>query len=252
MSSKLQVANKALLLVGARTQVSSIEPSDGSTEANAITTLFQSTFETLARSAPWNCLRKQKTLSLLAAAQGTTENPDGTTLPLPSIPWNYAYAYPSDCLNFQYLVSDTTTAGINSTPQTTVTNSSGSWFSSDAQIPYDIATFSDVNDNIVKVILTNLSQAQGVYTANYNNPSLWDSLFESAMTASLAALLVPALSLSIPLMQVNMKVADEAIAIAQAKDGNEGVTVMDHVPDWITARGGFDMSQVGQLGRVLR
>jgi hypothetical protein len=90
----------------------------------------------------------------------------------------------------------------------------------------------------VTVILTNQDLAQAVYTANITNPQLWDSLFQAAMVASLGAFLVPALSLDIPLMQVQIKSADNIIAQARAMDGNEGVTTLDHTPDWILARAG--------------
>src|ERR1700743_699032 len=103
-ASQISICNRSLLAVGARSQITSINPSDGSAEANACSTLFTPTFEQLGRSANWNCLRKSKGLSLVAAAQGTPENVDGTSYPLPEFPWLYAYAYPSDCLKFNYIL----------------------------------------------------------------------------------------------------------------------------------------------------
>lgn len=238
MTNQLDIANRSLLSVGARAQVSSFNPSDGSPEANALSILWQPTFEALGRAAQWNCLRQQATLSLLQAAQGTPENPDGISLPIPPTPWLYAYVYPSDCLTVRWIVPSFPFNQGGSTPPTTINNGAGSWLPNGGQIVYQISEIKDVNNNPILVILTNQDQAQAVYTVNQPNPATWDSLFQAAMVASLGAYLVPALSLSLPLMQMSIKTAEMAIAQARAVDGNEGVTIMDHFPDWMAARAG--------------
>ncbi len=240
MSDELNVANRALLSVGARAQISSLNPSDGSVEADAISTLWQSTFEQLARTAPWNCLTKQVTLSLIQAAQGTPENPDGSAYPSPPTPWLYAYSYPSDCLDFRYIVPSYPANEGGSVPPTSINNAAGTTLPTGGQIPFSVTTLYGSNNQPLTglVILTNQDQAQGVYVVNNPNPQSWDSLFQQAMVASLGAFLVPALSLNISLMDRCVNQAKEAIKIARARDGNEGVTTMDHTPDWIVARAG--------------
>lgn len=245
MADELNISNRALLAVGARTYVSSINPSDGSVEGDAISTLWTSTFEQLGRAAHWNCLTRQVTLSLLQAAQGTPENPDGTNLSLPPSPWLYAYTYPSDSLAIRFITPSFSTSDGGSVPATTTNNSAGSWIPSQGQIPYAISTILDLNNASITVILTNQSQAQAVYTVNQPNPAGWDSLFQEAMVASLGAFLVPALSLNIALMDRCVKQAEVAIGIARARDGNEGVTTMDHLPDWMQARAGGQGFGVG-------
>lgn len=238
MTTKLEIANRALLGVGARSQVSSISPSDGSVEGDAITTLWQPTFEQLARTASWNCLTKQGTLSLLQAAQGTPENPDGTSYPTPPTPWLYAYSYPSDCLDMRYIVPSLPFNTGGSTPPTSISNSAATWLPTGGQIPFSVTTQYTSNNSPYLTILTNQSQAQSVYIVNESNPNVWDSLFQGAMVASLGAFLVPALSLDMNLMQLQIKTAESAIEKARAADGNEGVTTMDHTPDWFVARAG--------------
>lgn len=238
MATQIDIANRSLLSVGSRGLVSSIVPSDGSVEADAVSVLWQPTFESLARSAPWNCLTKIVTLTLLQAASGTPENPFGTTLPVPPSPWLYAYAYPSDCLLFRVITPSTLSGDVGSPPATTINNSAGFWLPSQGQIPFNVTTLGDDNNSPILVVLTNQSQAQAVYNANISNPQIWDSLFQAAMVASLGAFLVPALSLSLPLLDRSVKMAEAAIGKARAQDGNEGVTVMDHVPDWMLARSG--------------
>lgn len=236
-ASDVSITNRALLSIGARAQVSSLTPSDGSTEADAAATLFVPTFEALARSANWNCLRKQSVLSLLQAAQGTPENALGTTLPLPPTPWLYAYAYPSDCLKIRFLQCSLPVAVGGSVPNTTFTNPAPINLPGQGQINFAVAYSNDTSGNPITVVLTNQSQAQAVYTVNQANPVIWDSMFQEAMVSSLAAYFVPALSLNLPLMQAAVGRAEKLISYARAADGNEGVTCMDHTPDWIVARG---------------
>lgn len=238
MTTQLEIANRALLGVGARAQISSLNPSDGSVEADSVSLLWQPTFEQVARTARWNCLRNQVTLSLVAAAQGTPENPSGTSYPLPPTPWLYAYAYPSDCLDVQFIVPSLPSNEGGQVPATTINNASGTWLPSGGQIPFAVSYAPDSHGSPSLIILTNQDQAQVVYTINQPNPAVWDSLFQAAMVASLGAFLVPALSLSFPLMQLSIKAAEGAITQARVADGNEGVTTLDHVPDWIRARAG--------------
>lgn len=240
MSSQNQVSvcNLALLAIGARASVSSIKPSDGSTQADACTTLYTYIFEQLARTARWGCLNKQITLTLLQAAQGTPENPQGTTLPIPAQPWMYAYQLPSDSLMVRAILPPVLPFQTQTTPQTTLPNAVTSSYPGVYQIPYAIGYSADTSGNPVEVILTNQQQAVGIYTVNNANPQIWDSLFTSAYVASLAAYLVPALSLQQPLMQIQIKIAESMIAQARAMDGNETPVTQDHEPDWMRARNG--------------
>lgn len=237
MATQIDLCNRALLRIGARAQVSSITPSDGSTEANACSVLFTPTFEELGRSAPWACLRKQTTLTLLAAAAGTPENPSGTSMAIPQEPWLYSYAYPSDCLRVRTLLPNYSASASIGIPLTSATSSLGIGIPDTGGYPFSIAYDTDSVGNPREIILSNIDQAYVIYTVNQQNPIIWDSQFQSAFCAALGAYLVPALSLSMPLMQLQMKVADELIMKARVTDGNEGKTSMDHTPDWIRARG---------------
>lgn len=231
----VSVCNRSLLSIGTRSSIASL--TEGSTESNACSILFQPTFESLARSASWNCLRQQASLTLLAAAQGTPENVDGTSLPLPPVPWLYQYAYPSDCLDVRSIIPalpNTTPAG--TTPLTTASNVNAPWITTPYQVNFVVAYSTDSSGSPIVTVLTNLSQAIAIYTVNQANPSIWDSLFSQAMVSSLAAYLVPALALNLPLMQMSIKVAEAAILQARVRDGDEGSTSQDHIPDWIRAR----------------
>lgn len=237
MSSQsiLSVCNISLQSIGSRVQISSLNESTA--QSNACSQFFTFVYEALARTAEWNCLRQQITLSLLAAAAGTPENPQGTTLPLPPTPWLYMYQLPSDCLQARFIVptfSNSNATGI--IPASFMVNIVAYGF--DTQIPFHVAYATDSNNNPIQVILTNQTQAQLVYTVNQPNPQIWDSQFTSAMVASLGAYLVPALALNIQLADLMMKKADGIIMQARVRDANEGSNSQDHIPDFIRARNG--------------
>lgn len=230
--SVVSVCNIALLSIGAQAQISSLN--DGSTEGDACSTLFNFIYQMLARAAYWNCLQQQATLTLLQAAPGTPENPQGTSLPLPPQPWLYSYLQPSDCLAARYLLPTWPTQG--SSPISPAMVASPPWIPGQGQIPFKVVYGTDANSNPRNVILTNQTQAQLVYTVNQPNPIIWDSSFTAAMVASLAAWLVPALALNLPLMAGQVKKAEELVMEARVRDANEGSNSQDHIPDWMIIR----------------
>jgi hypothetical protein len=235
--NQISVCNLALLSIGARAQVSSITPSDGSTQADACSTLFTFVFQQLARTAKWGCLNKQLSLSLIQAAQGTPENPSGTSLPLPQQPWLYAYLYPPDCLLMRSVMPPVVTSG-SSENQTSLSNNVTPQIPGQYQIPYATGYSTDTSGNALEVVLTNQENAVANYTVDQENPASWDSLFTAAYVASLAAYLVPALSLNPPLMQQQIAIAEKMIGLARGMDGNETPIIQNTPPDWIQSRMG--------------
>lgn len=172
----------------------------------------------------------------MAAAAGTPENESGTALPLPPSPYLYMYALPNDCLQVRYLLPTYEDQNPGSPPMTPASVSANASYFGVGQIYFEVAYSKDALNNPLAVILTNQSQAQVVFTVNQPNPTTWDSLFQAAMVASLAAYLVPALSLNLPLMDRSVKAAESLIAQARARDGNEGVVSQNRQADWIKAR----------------
>lgn len=233
--NQISLCNLSLLSIGARTQISAL--SDGSTAGDACTTLFTFVFQQLARSARWHCLNKQLALTLIQAAQGTPENPTGTSLPLPAEPWLYAYLVPPDSLMVRQIFAPLNTSG-SATNQLAIANSITPDLPNSYQIPYSIGYATDSKGNPLEVILTNQENAVANYTVDQENPQLWDSSFTAAYVASLASYLVPALSLNPGLMQQQIAIAERLIAAARAQDGNESWSSQSHVPDWIRTRQG--------------
>ena len=243
--NQVSLCNLSLLSIGARTQISAL--SDDSTAGDACTTLFTFVFQQLARSARWHCLNKQLALSLIQAAQGTPENPTGTTLPLPAQPWLYAYLVPPDSLMVREIFPPITTAG-SAINQLSISNSVTPFIGNNYQIPYSIGYATDSKGNPLEVILTNQENALANYTVDQENPQLWDSLFTSAFVASLAAFLVPALSLNAPLMSQQIQIAERMINLARSQDANESWSSQSKQADWISTRSGATGVLMGGVG----
>ncbi len=160
----------------------------------------------------------------------------------------YQYASPTDSLDIRFIVPSLPAAAPGSTPLTTASVTVTPWVGIAGQIDFAVAYATDNSGSPIPVILTNQDQAQVVYTVNQPNPIIWDSLFEQAFVATLGVYLVPALSLQMELMKVQITVAERAIAQARIRDGDEGDTIMDHLPDWMSARNSGALYNYGQLG----
>lgn len=236
--STVSLANRSLLAIGNQSLIGNLNTPDDAA-AVAVNTLWVPTYEQLARAAWWNTFRAQGVLSLLKAQVGTPENPQGNTLPEPPVPWLYEYALPSNCLHARYIVP-TLPPGIVGAPALTTGQINAPLFTGGNryQIPFQVAYDTDAMGNPLTVILTNQCQAQLVYTINNPNPSIWDSQFQAAFVATLAAFLVPALTLHMPLAAIQAQLAERMIAEARAADANEGTVSQNRVADWIAARSG--------------
>lgn len=245
MPSQTDLANRALAQAGARTQIANFK--EGSVESNTCNLLYQPTFEQLARAARWNCLRYQSTLTVLKAAQGTPENQTGTTLPIPPQPWLYEYLLPPDCLMVRYLLPTNTTPPAGTVPIFPTPSSATQMLLPRAQVDYVVGT-DIVNNQPTKIILTNLSMAQIVYTQNNPNPNFWDSQFQAAYVASLAAFLIPPLNLNMGLLNIQIKLANQIIMEARSADGNEATVSQNREASWITARGAGEYIGNGIFG----
>lgn len=244
VTSPAQLCNLALLQVMARGQIQAL--SDGTPAGDVCGQLYQPTIDAFSRAAHWNCLRFQTgtlnstqppPLQMIKAAPGTPEAIANPALGIPPQPWFYSYQLPPDCLKARFLVP------LLTQPQTTppFTTAGGLMLPaviSSVAIPFTVAIDLDSGGNEMQVLLTNLQNAQLVYTRRLQNISLWDSQFTMGAKSALAAWLGPALNGSVTLINASMGIAKAMLDAARVSDGNEGPQVQDHVPDWIRIRTG--------------
>ena len=224
------VCNIALAEMGNRVKISSFAETSPAAQAAAL--FYRPKTQALLRGANWDFARAQQTLAVWKAAtiNGTTSaNP-------PPQPWLYSYLWPSDCVKARFIQPTLPTA----TPGVPLTTAPvGQFFAqpSITSIPFVPATDLDQNGNPIKVILTNLPAAQLIYTRDLSqSPDLWDSLFLNGCTAYLAAYFINALARNKAQFDDQVAIARGALDQARVANGNEGISNVDHAPDWLRAR----------------
>lgn len=243
MSSPVDVANEALLSIGAQAQISAISPSDGSPEGDAISLLYSPKLRALLRSAHWEFARKTVALTQLKTAVGATSSTPASQLPAP--PFLYEYAYPSDALYARFLLPSVQNALPN--PPLTTGNSFPMNLYFGPYPKFVIASDVDSTGAPIKVVLTNAFQATLVYTADLTQtPDQWDAGFHEAAVATLAAFLVNPLARNNALLQSTIQIATGIIANERARNANEGSPSINRDASWIVARGsGYNWGEGG-------
>lgn len=189
----------------------------------------------LARAAPWNSFRAQVALTQVKAVviNGVVQ-----TTNLPPQPFQVEYAYPADCLKFRF-VRPTLNVTPTTPPLTTAPNQSYPYPKAPDAIPFVVATDTDANNNPIKVILSDLYQAQGVYVRDLTSfPDLWDPMFRGAATALLGAYFINTLQRSKAQLDDAVAIAKSLVEQARAAEANESIAKIEHTPDWLQARMG--------------
>lgn len=211
----------ALSKVGTRSTIASL--TEQSKEAVAINTWYEMAREAIFQAARWNFTRAQASLVLL---QDATATPPGVV----PTPWVYEYAYPSDCVQGRYLIPNS--ASVSSTPGQVAPTIYQSQ-------PVKFVIAADKNDagQDIKVILSNQPFAILVYTRRVTDPNMWDGQFIQAFAAYLAHCVCQQLTGDKVLKKSLFDEANKICMDAMASNNNEGLTVIDNMPDWMRVRG---------------
>jgi hypothetical protein len=96
-----------------------------------------------------------------------------------------------------------------------------------------------------RVILSNLLQAQAVFTIDVTDTDLMDDLFQTALANMLAYHIVIALTGNVGEKAAFQQSTMDAVNSARASDGNEAMPRIDILPDWLAIRGTGDMTDYG-------
>lgn len=259
------LANLALDKIGFKTVLGDIE--DGTIAAQVCLRSYRECLSQLLRGAHWQFARKQAPLTLLGDASGQTPNV-GT---LVVRPWRYEYSYPVDCCRLIYVpfrhppamgrnyalpavpINPALAAGNQNQhggrprPSRFLVARDHNYPPTLGQISWEVQGLSPQGRT---VILSDVQQAEAVYTSMVLYSSEWDALFRSAFVAYLASEVAVPLAADTPqAKQMAMKEREAQIAIVKAKlmearivDGNESWSSTDHQADWMQFRrtgGGF-------------
>lgn len=248
-NSQVSICNRALSAIGNRSTISSL--TERSTEARACALIFDDTVDEVLSMAYWNFARKVGFLSLTKSAPGTPTNQTAVsstwTPAYPAPPWLYEYAYPTDCVQMRQIIQQAqnyyvgvplTSNGLSAYP-----------YAIGPGAMFIVGLGYDVNDQPQNVVLTNQYQAIAVYTVRVSNPGLWGAQFVEAVVQALAAKLAVPLTGQVALANTKFAQANAVITSARASDGNEGLTIIDNIPDWIAIRDDFGLG--GNVGYTL-
>lgn len=237
MTSPVDICNLALQEIGQQVLIQSF--TDTTPAGVVASTQYTPRMQMLLRAANWGFARKTVALTLLRIAVPTSALPAPAYPNPPPQPFLFEYAWPSDCLRGRFLIPYQQTNPVVSTPLTTAPNAGIIAPNPPTGIPFVIATDFDGQGNQIKVILSNLPLAQFVYTADLSQlPDLWDGLFLSAATAVLSTYFITALARNNAQLAGQVTIAKGALDSARMMDGNEGISNVDHLPDYIRIRQG--------------
>ena len=250
------VVSQSLDAIGSDLVVGDME--NGSREAQVCLRAYTQCIRQLLRCAHWDFSRKSAPMTMLGDATGQTA---GTGATVPS-GWIYEYAYPQDCVKARFVPQNYMNAGApagnNALSSAPIMTGLGNpvvpmrtvparfLVATDFNYPSQIAPgqpwweMQGVAPGARTVILTNVNQAQLVYTAYVKEINLWDALFRSAFVAYLAQEIALPLTkdkkFGLQLRKEQIEITKQKIMQARISDGNEGWYNSDFSTDWMRAR----------------
>lgn len=257
------IANRALDAIGVP-EMALGDIQDGSQQAQILLRSYGECRDQLLRGAHWQFARAQAPMVLLADATGQTPNV-GTIVP--AVQFIYEYEWPIDCLKLIYVpwyqgqVGSVVPPGNiqlpPNVPQVTGLGQAPPAGTRPRPTPYLVMTDQNypppagtinwevegISPQGRKVILTNVKQAQLVYTRKLVYPSTWDALFRSAMVAYLASEVALAIWAKKGNPKFGLELRGQQIAIVKGKldqariaDGNDMWAKNDIPVDWMQVR----------------
>lgn len=243
MTTQTEIVNRALIAIAARSEVVSLTY-DQSEAARTMRSLYDDTRDALLRAAHWNFAKAMVRLTLRKSAPGTPTNPTAAQnwdpATMPAIPWLYQYAVPSDCLLVRTVTPWGSYGGDFTQPIFSVSLPTASVPAVGAgYCKFELGTdFSAGPDSAAVVVInTNQQDAIATYTRRITQEQVWDPLFQEAMVYGLAARAALALTGNVGVSRSCAEQAMNSLRQARASDGNEGITINDHIPDWLQVRG---------------
>lgn len=273
LQSAAVIVNQAMDALGQPAKVIG-DISDGTDVSEAARRNYGQALRQLLRTAHWPFARKYAQLDLLGDASGQSEAPISTIV---ECPWAYAYAWPIDAVQGRWMpysytngVPETSTGVPLTTGQAPLTtypqmpgrflvSSSNQYPIEVGQVPWDqqpdLQRTEGLGPTNRKIILSNCANAFFVYTRLVPVIEEWDDLFRQAMVGMMALALAP-VAIDDPkerITQRNMMIpiVKNAVIEARIAGANEAgyPQGVDHLPIWMTARGGGFWGGLGADGQ---
>lgn len=192
MASDITICNLALAHLGTAT-ISAL--TDASKEARACKLHYEEARDAVLREHPWNFATRRVYLALLSVAP---------------VGYDFAYAYPTDCLFAREIWQETEL--LAPTPFEVVSGTSG------------------------RMVVTDEADAVLEYTARVTDSAQFDPLFVQALSYRLAAEIAMPITRSVTVAQAMLNLYRNSVAMATTIDGREGKTDPEHPNSYIQAR----------------
>lgn len=226
MASEVDICNLALGHIGDNATVSSINPPEGSAQAEHCQRFYPIARNSLLEMHFWNFAMKR---GILAEVTNTWTE------------WQYAYAVPADCLNpisvlppdahddysTQFVPTDTPYWSHNYSPV----------IAAGRYVPQAYSIEMDVNGN--QILLTNQEQAVLRYTYYVTDTTKFSPLFTVTLSHLLASFLAGPVIKGDQGIQVStqqMKIAMSYLSQAQTSDSNQRKINVEHIVPWTSGR----------------
>jgi len=217
MASAVDICNLALSRLGDDATVSSIDPPEGSVQAEHCKRFYSMARDVALSKHLWNFATKRAALALLSGV--TTAE------------WQYAYSAPSDILS--------SSAAVNVYPD-------GSFLDGGVEFAIETTTANGV------VIYTNVENAYIRYTSKVTDTTRFTIEFVDALSYLLASYLAGPVLKGEMGMKIGLdmlKMFKLSMAEAAASDANSSKPKINHVPDFVSARGFNSTIQDGWIQR---
>jgi hypothetical protein len=200
MSSEVEICNLALAHLGDSATVASIDPPEGSAQAEHCSRWYPIARDSLLELSDWNFATTRALLAELVN-------------PFPQ--WAHAYAYPTDCLKVLGILASDATGDVAGTfPQ------DGFYYGAVPQLytaytPQDYTTETDATTGNM-VILTNQADALVRYTRKVTDTSKFSPLFRDALAFYLAGYLAGPVLKGETGIKVGLAMKQEAMGLISA------------------------------------
>lgn len=219
MASEVDICNVALSHLGDSATVASLDPPEGSAQAEHCARFYPIARDTLLSMHTWNFATRRRNLAQLAD---------------PAPGWRFAYALPADALDiFGILAPGDPDPG------------------SSPLADHQHAYVREVNSSGNQVIYCNVENATARYSIRMEDTTRFAPLFVTALTWHLASMLAG------PIIKGDAGMAEAKrcaqmmhafVAQARVADANQRHTTVHHVPDWMAARGAAMPDRFGDFG----
>ena len=213
MASEIDICNLALSHLGDTATIASLDPPEGSAQAEHCARFYPIARDSLLEMHAWGFATRRAKLALLAS--GWPE-------------WSYAYAQPADALNIIAVLPPNSSDDYSSG----VPDSAGG--------PYVPQPFScEINETGASVIYTDQADAVLRYSASVSDPTRFSPLFTMTLSWHLASMLAgPIIKGDAGAAEAKrcIQLADAIARKAALFDAVQDRGQPTHTPGWVSAR----------------